>query len=196
MAPNSLYPGYIQLDYHSVHAPHHEIIPTTPWFPTSISGTLGSYAGHNGTPVDAEDMVNELVDALKVYYLSSTLFDLATVFTIANELAPVAIPRASIALSVAGTSASAAPSKAVQNVFTFRTEEAHVLKLYLLDAPVIGGNFDRNARGTWSANEIALEGVIKADGNAWVGRDGAQISSGIAVTKTLNEKLRKAYRMT
>lgn len=196
MAPNSLYPAYVQLDYHSIHAPHKAILPTSAWFPTSITGALGSYAGWNSTPVDAEAMVNALVNVLKVYHLSSTIFDLATVFTIANELAPIAIPRASVALGTAGTSASSALSKAVQNVFTFRTEEAHILKLYLLDAPVIAGNFDRNARGTWTANEIAVEAEIKADGNAWAGRDGAQISSGIAITKTLNEKLRREYRMT
>lgn len=196
MAPNSLHPAYIQLDYHSIHAPHKAILPTTAWFPTSITGDLGSFAGWNSTPVDAEEMALALIDTLKVYYLPSTIFDLATVFTIANELAPVAIPRASIPLAIVGTSSATAPSKAVQNVFTFRTEEAHILKLYLLDAPVIGGNFDRSARGTWSANEIAVEAEIKADGNAWAGRDGAQVSSGIAITKTLNEKLRREYRMT
>lgn len=196
MAPNSLYPAYVQIDYHTVYAPHKAIIPTRAWFPTSITGSLGSYEGWNSTPVDAEDMVNALVDALKPYYLGTTVFDLVTVFTIANELAPIAIPRASVALTQVGTSTATVPSKAVQNVFTFRTEEAHILKLYLLDAPVIGGNFDRSARGTWTANEIAIESELKADGNAWAGRDGAQVSSGIAITKTLNEKLRREYRMT
>jgi hypothetical protein len=172
------------------------IIPTLAWSPTSITGSMGSYVGWNSTPIDAEAMINDLVDALAPFHLASTVFDLATVFTIANELAPIAIPKTSAPLTQIGTSSSTSVNKAVQNVFTFRTEEAHILKIYLLDSPVIDTNFNRISRGSWNANSIALETVIKADANAWAGRDGAQVSSGIAILATLNEKLRKEYRMT
>ncbi len=196
MAPHSLHPAYVQIDYTSAYAPHKAIIPTTDWFPTSITGTLGSYQGWNSTPVDAEVMINALVDAIAALHLATTHFDLATVFTIADELAPIAIPRATAALTQVGGTGSAAQAKAVQQVLMFRTQEAFKLKIYLLDAPLIGSDFEKISRGSWGALEIAIETALKADGNAWAGRDGAQVVTGSNITKTMNEKLRREYRMT
>lgn len=196
MAPNSLYPAYVQVDYHSAHGPHKQIIPTLAWFPTSITGTLGSYAAHNSTPIDAEVMINDLVDAFVFFHLTTTIFDLATVFTIADPLLPEAIPRASAVLTQVGTSTSVTQAKAVQNVFTFRTSANGKLKIYLLDAPPVGSNFDKTPRGAWGAEAISIETTLDASGNAWAGRDGSQPAIGMSITKTLNEKLRREYRMT
>lgn len=194
MAPNSLYPAYVHVDYHSAWGPHSMDLPTHAWIPTSVSGTLGSYLDHDGDPVDAEVMINALIDTLLPFHNTTTHFDLVTIYTIADELSPLAIPKASAALTQVGTVTPTKQAKAVINVVTFRTEEAHVLKLYLCDSQTIG-DFERGPRGGWNANLIAIETELKDSANAWVGRDGAQVVSGIAHTSTLNEKLRKQYRM-
>lgn len=195
MAPNSLYPAFIRLDYHSAYAPHVMILPTKEWLPTSIGGTLGSYEGWSGIPVDAEDMVNDLVTAMKPFFLASTTFDLATVYTMAAAVAP-AIPQATVGLAVAGTNVDVvSQAKAVQQTLSMRTTGGGHMKMVFLDAPA-GSGFDKAFPAGFSAAELALVAQLRNDLNAWSGRDNSQPGPAISVTYTLNEKLRKEYRMT
>ena len=63
-APNSLSPASVEIDYHSAYAPHTMTIPTLEWFPTSITGNLGSFSNWAAGTRDAEDMVLDLIAKL------------------------------------------------------------------------------------------------------------------------------------
>jgi len=194
MTPGTLFPSFFRVDYHSAYAPHAMLIPTLAWYPTSITGTLGSYATHNAGVIDAEEMVNDLVDKLAVFHLSTTIFDLATVFTMASPTAP-AIPKASASLSQVGSSISTYQAKAVQNVFVFRGAGGSKLKLYLMDSPTIGGTFEKVPAGAWNTAMNDVFAQINNSSAAWCTRQDEQVVTKVSVTSTLNEKLRKEYRM-
>jgi len=192
MAPNSLSPASIEIRYHSLYAPHVATIPTKEWFPTSITGALGSFTSWLGSPVDAEQMVIDLVTKLKVFVPATTEFDMATVFTQATATAP-RIPRSSVTLAIAGTGASALPTAAWSSTFNFVTTNFGKAKLVLLDAiqpsswlaPVLPGSFD--------AATIALDAEFSDGNNAWSGRDDFPPASCTKITYDVNDKLQKAY---
>lgn len=155
---------------------------------------MGSYAGHNSTPIDAEVMINAFVDVLKAQHKSTTVFDLATVYTQANPTGQ-AIPRASAALTQVGTNVAAGPDKATQMTLNGRTTNFNPFKLVLLDVPMGTSNFNKITPGSFTTPiaNIFLEYALTA--NAWCGRDDGQPSFPISATLTLNERLRKEYRM-
>lgn len=194
MTPHSLSPGFIRIDYHSAYGPHVHILPTLQWFVTSITGTMGSYAAHNGTPIDAEDMINAFVDKLAAQHKSSTVFDLATVYTQANPTGQ-AIPRASAALTQVGSNAALGPDKATQMTLNGRTTGYNPFKLVLLDVPMGTSNFNKIMPGNFSSQIQGIFDEYGLSSNAWSGRDDQQPSYPISVTLTMNEALRKAYRM-
>lgn len=194
MTPNSLFPAFCRLDYHSVYGAHAHIIPTLEWFPTSITGTLGSYAGHNGTPIDAEAMIQALVDVIVPFHKSTTVFDLATIFTMATPTAP-AVPRGSAALGDIGTAAASIPDKATQFTLNMRTSLNGKMKLVMLDAPTGATNFDKQLPGSFSGTINALVAELELSSNAWAGRDGGQPGPAISMTLDLNDALRERYGM-
>ena len=104
MAPNSLSPASVVIDYHSAYAPHKMTIPTKDWFPTSITGTLGSYQAWDLTTIDAEVMITALCNVIKPFLKTNAAIDAATIYTQASALAPN-IPRAGKAIAIAGTAA-------------------------------------------------------------------------------------------
>ena len=194
MAPNSLSPASVVIDYHSAFGAHRQTIPTLEWFPTNITGALGSYAPWTGSPIDAEVMVNALVNAIKPFHLPTTQFDQATVYTQATATSPN-IPQRSVALTQVGTSAAGGPHKATSATFNFKTLANGNFKLVLLDAPV-GLEFDPVFPADFVATVIALEAEVQNTGNAWSGRDDNRPSTLRKVTYDLNDRLQKLYHMT
>jgi hypothetical protein len=194
VAPNSLYPAFVRLDYHSIWGAHVAIIPTRQWFPTSITGVLGSFENWASVPIDAEVMINELVDVLVPFHLTTTIFDTATVYTMASPTAP-AIPQNAAALGQVGTTTNTSHAKATQNCFVFRSTTNGKLKIYLLDAPTIGGAFAKVLPGAWNSVMLDLFTTLALPNNAWAARDGGKPNNAMSCTSTLNEKLRKEYGM-
>jgi hypothetical protein len=191
MAPNSLYPSFVRIDYHSLYAAHVMLLPTLQWFPTSITGTMGSYAAHNTTPIDAEVMINALVDLMKPFFLASSVFDLATAYTMAAPTG-AALPRATAPLTQVGTSASTQPDKATQQTISLRSLNGGKMKIVMLDAPV-NSNFNKVRPSGFPGSVNAFIAELQASSNAWTARDGGQPGSPISVCYTLNEKLRREY---
>lgn len=192
MAPNSLSPASVEIRYHSLYAPHTATIPTKEWFPTSITGNLGSYTSWLGAPVDAEAMVVALINLLRVFVPGTTLFDSATIFTQATATSP-RIPRNTKALSIAGTGSTALATAAWSSTFNFITSNFGKGKLVLLDAvqpstwlvPVLPADFD--------APVIALDAEFSNGNNAWSGRDDFPPAIISKITYDVNNKLQKAY---
>ena len=191
MAPNSLSPASVVIDYHSAYAPHKMTIPTLPWFPTSITGSLGSYQAWNGDPIDAEVMITALVNVLKVFLKTNASFDSVTTYTQATAESPN-IPRASLALPIAGTAATGNEA-AVSATWNFKTAGNGNMKLVLLDSPVPATWFARILPAGFSGGQQDVIDEITANSNAWSGRDDEDISLCRSITYDLNDKLQRMY---
>lgn len=191
MAPNSLSPASVVIDYHSAYAPHKMTIPTKEWFPTSITGTLGSYQAWNGSPIDAEAMITDLIDTLKVFMKTNASFDSITIYTQATATSSN-IPRAGKAISVAGTAATG-DEAAVSGTWNFKTIDNGDMKITLLDTPIPATWFNRILPTGFSGGQIAVATEIGLSANAWSGRDDAQPQTVRSITYDLNDKLQKMY---
>lgn len=191
MAPHSLSPASVVIDYHSAYAPHKMTLPTLEWFPTSITGTLGSYEAHNGSPVDAEVMITTLIDLLKVFMKTNAAFDNITIYTQATATSPN-IPRASLAIATAGT-ATTGDEAAVSATWNFKTSLNGDAKVVLLDTPIPATWFNRILPAGFSGGQTAVSNAMRASASAWSGRDDGQLNTVRSITYDLNDKLQKMY---
>jgi hypothetical protein len=192
MAPNSLSPASVVISYHSLYSPHKMTIPTRQWFPTSITGALGSYENWTGIPIDAEVMVRALVDKIKVLVPPSTSFDEVTAYT---QLTPTSanIPQKTIALGIVGTSAGGGNSQAVSATMNCKTDANGTFKLVILEPP-IGANWFapiKPADFTTPLQDIFIQ--VAHPANAWSGRDDHKPQVARSMTFDLNDKLQKMY---
>ena len=189
--PNSLYPGFIKVEYHSAYAPHVMILPTAEATitPDPIDSTIKAW--------DATDklwtaMIDELLATFEDLYPTSVVFDLATLYTMASAEA-VPWPRSTYSLSAVGSEAAPGWTQAVQLSIMFRTGGFGLSKLALLDC----ASFNSFAKVSSLTGQPALTAIFDewtSSSSAWAGRDGTKPVNFIAATKTLNEKLRRAYR--
>lgn len=191
MAENSLYPAFILFDYLSVHAPHKMIIPTRAWSPTGGSTGYGGFVSWDDADRDAKGMIDDLVALLKVMFLATTSFKLATIYTLASAEADPQ-PVKAYSMSVAGTTTSTGWDKATQRTYSFRTTAYGRYKLVLLDTPT---NDTFGQVVTLTDDEAAIVSELEDVSNAWAGRDGARIMTYVSESITLNKRLRREYRM-
>jgi len=192
MAPNSLSPASVKIDYHTDFAPHSMTIATLDWISTPLTGGLGSYVCWDGSTIDGEVMVTELVNYLKLFMIPSVTFDQATAYTQATPTSPN-IPRASVALGIAGTSVSGAKSQGISYSFMFKTLGNHDAKLVLLDAPIGNGWFAPQLPADFTTDVFNLEGAFTDISRAWSGRDDTRPAVLRKITFDLNDKLQKQY---
>jgi hypothetical protein len=187
-------PTFIQIDYTSAYAPHSMRLHATEWNPVPITGGMGSFTNWNGTPRDAEEMIDDFLLDLKELMNPYSTITLATIFTKPTESAP-SIPVASKSLAIVGTNALTTHDKAIQSTVNMRTTLFHPVKLVSLDVPHDGTNFDKQNISTAGTSYVAVYNELRGDDNAWCGKDGAQIGSLISITWNINQALRKQYGM-
>src|SRR5207253_750868 len=142
------------------------LIPTKEWLPTSISGAMGSYVNWAGVPIDAEDMLDNLVAELAAQWGSGSHFNLATIYTMADDTAP-ALPVKSKSLSIAGTNSVGGPDKATQYTLNMRTAGIGHAKITMLDVPVGTSNFDKQRPAAFTAIINAIYASISSSAWAW-----------------------------
>jgi len=169
-------------------------IPTLTWFPTDITGNLGSYTNWNGIQIDAETMVRDLIAALKVFMLPSFSFDQVTTYTQVDATSP-AIPQKTVSLGIVGTSGSAGFSAAISTTFNFTTTMNGKARLVLLDSPLGSGGFAPIFPAAFDANIDAVALAFLLPTNAWSGRDNFKPQTLRKVSFDLNDKLQKSYRL-
>jgi len=192
MAPNSLSPASVVIDYHSAYAPHKMTIPTKEWFPTSVTGVLGSYQAWDLTTIDAEVMITALIDVIKPFLKANAAIDHATVYTQATPTSPN-IPRAGKAFSVAGTSAVGNNEAAVSATWNFKTTGNGNAKIVILDTPFRSTWLAKVSPVDFTAAEIALATEFGIDSNAWSGRDDLRPVEVRNITWDVNDKLQREY---
>lgn len=193
MALNSLYPAFVKIDYHSPYGAHSMTIPTLPWTNIPIAGGHGAFDIWSVGTRDADDMIKDYVNLLKVFFKPDHFFDQYTIYTMATPTsAPT--PVTGNTLSIEGTEASSHWSKAVQTTFSIRTADFGQMKIVLLDAPV-PNSFDKIASFDASPEALALVAELADPDNGWSGRDGSKPATLTQIAYTLNEKLRREYNM-
>lgn len=189
---NSLAPAFIVINEHSEFGLHKRVLPTRAW--TGLTGTSGTFVPWGGGTISDHDMVNSLVDKLKEVMVTTYHFDDYTVYTQADADSPPQ-PRFTEIINEAGLLTAADAVPASQGTMTFRTAGFGKFKLVLLDA-IPSGDFLPQLPGDFTTDQTNLAVELESDANAWQGRDGFQIVTLLRLTWTLNEKLRKAYRLT
>lgn len=193
MTQGSLSPAYVVLNYHSIYGTHKATIPTKEWFPTNLTGDLGSYENWNGIPVDAEEMITAYAEAVMAFYPTSASFDVAEIWTKADADSP-AYPRRTKNIAVAGGDATPPWTKAVEHQWILRGDDFSIMKLVWLDAPQ-PDSWDALTDLTGNVPALAVYDAIVNPDWAWSTRKNAQPLTFIKVTYKLNDKLRDEYGM-
>ena len=193
MTEGTLSPAYIEFKYRSIYGTHVALIPTKDWFPTSLTGHLGSYENWNGIPCDAEAMIQEYADNMMAFYPATAHADTATIWTKATPTSP-AYPRVQYPIVSVGTLATPPWSKAVAHQWIFRGTDFSLMKLVFLDCPN-DNTWDALTDISGSPEAIAVAGAITSDNWAWMTRKNAKPNNFVKITYKLNDKLRDEYEM-
>lgn len=190
---NSLFPAFVNIDYHSAFGAHSMTLPTKVYTGPDGLNPSGTFLAWNSTARDADDMINDLVDLFLPFFKPDTTFDAYTIYTLAEPGAPPQ-PEYAAALGLDGTSVQTAWSKAVQTTFSFRTDLFGQMKLVFLDAPN-NNLWDKISQFDTSPEALAILAELSNSANAWSARDNGKPTVLTQIAYTLNEKLRREYNM-
>jgi len=189
---NDIAPAFVRLNYHSLYGTHSATIPTLAWLNTVAPGGAGEFETHSGSSVDADSMINDLVDGLSGIYPTTSTFDNYIIFTVpAPGAAPQ--PRVSKILDVDGTLGTPGWTKAVQVTMNWRTTGFNLFKLVSLDCGS-SNNFDR-ATVIAGGSLAAIDALVTSNVLGWAGRDNNRPATFVSQTVDLNDALRQRYRM-
>jgi hypothetical protein len=193
MALNSLYPSFVVMDYHTNYGSHKMTLPCRQWVESAALGGSGSFESWVSGDVDADEMIQELVERLVPFWKAHGEFDLYTIYNYPTEESEP-VPVATKAIGLNGTNAGTYWDKAVQTTFTFRTSAFGIMRLVMLDA-MAPTSFDKILSFDASPEAVALFDILKSDDWAWAGRDNGHINVMTQISYTLNESLRRKYNM-
>ncbi len=185
--PNSVGPSFFKCNYHSNAGPHSMEVPTLQW---NIGNTFDTW---NSGTVDDEDMITDYITALLPFFGADTEFDNALIYTVP---APDADPQPVQSYGFTGLVGSAASpgwTVAVQGTFTVRTHTFGLFKTVMLDM-ASGNSFAPST--ALGGDALTFFNVISDKDRGFSGRDNGRPNVFIKFTKTLNEKLRRAYHLT
>lgn len=194
MAINSLFPAFVRINYlssygvHTMTVPAVDVVLNSP-VPSGFAFNLRGAA----VDVDVVDAVSDFVDICKPFFRNHVKFVDFTVFTMENPTAQP-LPRISRSLTQVGTNVVAGWDKATQMTLTWRTDEFGLFKIVFLDVAT-GGDFGKVVDLTTAPNMDALSDYVTADVTWVAGRDGGRPVTFLQASTTLNEKLRRSYKL-
>ena len=192
MAPGSLFPADTFIEYHSAFGNHTMTIPMNAVTNPGAAANLLEVNAWDASSRLWSDMVNDLVTEFLPRYDSDVEFDIATCRTYASVSAPP-VPIGTINLALAGTVVTPGWAKATQETIMFRDTGSNIAKLVLLDFAT-GNDWAKYT----NAAAIGVNGIVAQftdDANGWRSRKDLRPANFIARTATLNEALRRNYRM-
>ncbi len=185
--PESINPSFVKINYHSSFGPHVAEIPTLQW---NSDNTFDTWAA--GTISDS-DMIGALVTDLLPFYPSTVEFDNYIIYNVPTlDADPQPVASGSFT-GMTGSSGDIGWSKAAQGTFSIRTSLFGLFKLTMLD---LDSGDQWSPSSALGGTALTLFDEVSDTGNGWAGRDNGRPNVFIRFTKTLNEKLRRAYRMT
>jgi len=138
-------------------------------------------------------MIDDLITLMAEFYPTTVVFDSWTIYTRTGYPNPWQ-PRVQKNVAVAGTVAVPGLNQAMQATWTMKTAEFNILKIVMLDVATLN-SVTKITSATASADQIAFLDALKDDAQAWCGRDKGQPSFFLQIAFTLNEKLRREYKM-
>lgn len=187
----SLFPSYVQLSYHSPQAPHVALIPTLQWRPGGAWGTFDTW--DEGT-IDADVMIQEYVDAVVLHYANNVQFDFYTIFNFPDEESdPTAVVFNTLG-QVGSVSVGTLTWVAVQQTLTWQCAGGFLLRTVFLDS-IATSQFAKISALDAGITYPALISAVLASTNGWASRAGTQPLFIKQAAFTLNEKLRREYRL-
>jgi hypothetical protein len=193
MTQYSLAPAYFVINSHNVLAPHKMTIPVRAWADSVVAGGSGTFTNWEDAGIDADAMIQAFAALLQPIFPTDTTFDSYTIYTKADESSP-SFPVAFKEIALDGTNV-AGYVPATQSTWTFRTVNLNHWKLVFLDLPVPDG-FAKTLPADLTPAGEAIVAFVTDTANAFAGRDNSKPLGFISATATLNEKLRREYRLT
>lgn len=193
MSESSPGPFFVQINYSSEFAPHSMEIPTLNASVAILDSSSWNFLVPGGDTLDVDTSVKGLVNLLKTQFPASVHFDNYVLFSQPDPDLP-ATPVFSGELGIAGTFVTPGWYKAVQFTMTFRTNEFGIFKLVLLDVGS-ANNFNKETSLVSGEGFDLIRDYITATDSWILGRDGGKPQTFLQLAKTLNEKLRRSYRM-
>lgn len=193
--PEAIGPSVIRISSQSEFGPHESFVPTLLWTDAASTNNHGKFDTWNGGNIDAVDMINDLMDVLKPFFDSTTTFNDWVIFSQADPTAPLVPVQSDSFTGVVGTTTLTGWRKAMQRTMSFRTESFNLFKIVMLDIPNTN-NWDKLNTLPGSGIYPDLVALVTDKDHGFSGRDNTRPVSFISATYTLNEKLRRAYRMT
>lgn len=195
MTAYSLFPAYIQIHSESQFGVHIQTLPTRAWIDPNDIDDNGSFLNWEGDPVTLDDMLTTWLTLWKVLFTPDTGFNSAILFTLVDENSEPLLKRV-IPLSIVGTSDGIGQEKATQLTYSLLDTGGHATKLVALDAPLPVGFDVVSVFGSLTAPEQAVISGFVNPSFAWASRAGNRPLVFRKASYTLNDKLRRAYRMT
>lgn len=194
MALNSLSPAFVKVNYTSAYGSHVMTLPSVPLV-TGVYAPTGYAFDLRGAelPVEVSDAVTDFINVIKPFYPSSTTFVDAIVYS-QPASTDIPTPVASFTLGIVGTDGSAGWTKATQLTISIRADDFTLFKLVLLDAD----SLDDWNKVSVPSSIVALGNIVTyvtADASWLASRGGGKPATFLQMSKTLNEKLRRAYGM-
>jgi hypothetical protein len=192
MTPGDLAPGFIRVAYHSAFGLHVMTIPVNTPNPDTGTPADSTIDNWSSGEVNWRTMTDDLIALIKAIYSTNSEFDSAQLFTKSVGAAP--IPVDSYTLAVAGTETTPGWEKATQQTLSARDAGFNEAKLVFLDF-ASGNDFGKYTDATAVGLNLIFDEWSDPT-NGWGSRKNARPATFIAATRTLNEKLRRAYRLT
>lgn len=186
----SIGPAFVKVNSHSAKGPHVSLWPTLAWSPGADQGVFNTHAG--GT-TDADTMITDLATALAGILPDTSSFDNYVIYTQEEPEDPPR-PVAQGNLSIVGLDATPGWYQATQVTMNFRTSNFGAMKIVTLDAAT-NNDFSKVTVLPGSGVLFTVFGLLAVSTNGWAGRDNGQVEGFVSQTVTLNEKLRRSYRL-
>jgi hypothetical protein len=188
--PASVAPAFVKINYHSAYGAHVAIVPTLAW---NAGAGQGDFATHAGGITAADAMIQDLCNVLIGILPTTASYDNYVIYD-QPDPDDLAVPVASNTIGVAGLDATPGWDKATQVTMTFRTTNFSTFKIVVLDAAT-NGDFSKTTVVPGSGVLFDVLGLVSDASLGWAGRDNGRPNNLISQTVTLNEKLRRAYRL-
>lgn len=190
--PNSPAPAFFRANYHSAFGIHTMQVPTRAWSSDPLFPIAGVFEAWDTASIDAQVMIEGFVDQLLPFYPNSVIFDNFLIFsqpTPDDDPLPVA---GAVFTGKIGSAGTPGWTKAVQLTMSLRSTLFGIAKYVFLDA-ASGSNFDPIQVPDTPMSDLIT--YVTDETNAFSAQDNGRPNTFIKLTKTLNEKLRRAYRM-
>lgn len=185
MAPNSISPAFLRLEYFRGTVRHQMIIPVvlTPGFTPGDEPSLELKGGGSGT---FSTMITNFVNVIKATFHTTVVFSQCEAW---SKPTPTSDPIYIYThpLNIAGTSGTAA-LVAGQYVLSHRSAAGGIHRLYLMEASVVA-NVVVNPPLTGNAD--AISDFMVASTSFFVARDGGYLVAPTRAISKVNDALRK-----